>query len=320
LFELICFEGLTPMSEAPRDTHAADTLSLPCVLCFNALDPSGAGGLSADILAMSSASTHVLPVACAILIRDTSEVHDHHAVDDETVTDQARCILEDAAVAAFKIGFLGSTENVSAVAQITSDYADIPVVAYMPELAWMDEIAIENYLDAFNDLLLPQVTILMGNHATLCRWLLADWEGQHPPGPRDIARAAAEQGVAYTVVTGIQGADQWLENHLASPETVLASARFERFEARFTGAGETLSAALTALLAAGADLQTACAEALNYLDQALDGGFQPGMGHAIPDRLFWAESEDPSDDNDDDDDAQDPNPNLLDFPVDSTRH
>jgi hydroxymethylpyrimidine/phosphomethylpyrimidine kinase len=304
------------MSDAPRDTHASDALTLPCVLSFNALDPSGAGGLSADILAMSSASTHVLPVACAILIRDTSEVHDHHSIDDETLTDQARCILEDAPVAAFKIGFLGSTENISAVAQITSDYADIPVVAYMPDLAWMDEIAIENYLDAFTELVLPQVTILMGNHATLCRWLLSDWTSQHPPGPRDVARAAAEYGVAYTVVTGMQSPDQWLENHLASPETVLASARFERFEARFTGAGETLSAALTALLAAGADLQTACSEALSYLDQALDGGFQPGMGHAIPDRLFWAESDDPTDDAEDDSLS----PDLLDFPIDSTRH
>jgi hydroxymethylpyrimidine/phosphomethylpyrimidine kinase len=49
-----------------------------------------------------------------------------------------------------------------------------------------------------------------------------------------------------------------------------------------------LSAALCALLASGNDLQAACAEALTYLDQCLDAGFQPGMGHAVPDRLFWA--------------------------------
>ena len=55
---------------------------------------------------------------------------------------------------------------------------------------------------------------------------------------------------------------------------------------------------LTALLAAGADLQTATAEALTYLDQCLNGGYQPGMGHAVPDRLFWAQPA-PADDADD---------------------
>jgi hydroxymethylpyrimidine/phosphomethylpyrimidine kinase len=70
------------------------------------------------------------------------------------------------------------------------------------------------------------------------------------------------------------------------------------------------------LLAAGADLQTAVAESLTYLDQCLDGGFQPGMGHAVPDRMFWAHDEDDSDDPDtnDDDSA------TIDFPLDSTRH
>ena len=306
------------MSDAPREPQSNESVSLPCVLSFNALDPSGAGGLVADALTAASASTHLLSVACAVLIRDTSEVHDHIAIDEETVTDQARCILEDAPAQGFKVGFLGNPENVSAVAQIASDYADVPVVAYMPDLSWMDELAIENYLDAFSDLMLPQVTILCGNYATLCRWLLPDWEGQHPPGPRDVARAASEHGVAYTLVTSYPSADHWLENHLASPDTVLTSARFDRFEARFSGAGETLSAALIALLTAGADLQTACSEALNYLDQALDGGFQPGMGHAIPDRLFWSDTGDDSDG--DGDDEADAIQVLSDFPVDDTRH
>ena len=308
---------------APSQTDADDAageLSLPCVMVFNTNDPSGAGGLAADVTAMSSASVHVLPVLTGTYVRDTTEIHDHIAFDEEAVSDQARCALEDIPVAAFKVGFVGSPENLAAIAEITTDYAEIPVITYVPDLSWWDELAIDTYLDACVELLLPQTTVLVGNHSTLCRWLLPDWAGDKPPPPREVARAAAVHGVPYTLVTGFNAADQYLESHLASPETVLASARYERFEATFSGAGDTLSAALCALIAGGSDLQAACAEALTYLDQCLDAGFQPGMGHAVPDRLFWAH-----DDTEDEplgategspENAIDPG----DFPLDITRH
>ena len=43
-----------------------------------------------------------------------------------------------------------------------------------------------------------------------------------------------------------------------------------------------------ALLASGSELHTAVGESLAFLDQALDAGFRPGMGHVVPDRFFWA--------------------------------
>jgi hydroxymethylpyrimidine/phosphomethylpyrimidine kinase len=76
---------------------------------------------------------------------------------------------------------------------------------------------------------------------------------------------------------------------------VLYSEKFERFEAVFTGAGDTLAAALTALLANGHDLQAATAEALTYLDQSLSAGFHPGMGQTVPDRMFWAQADEHED-------------------------
>ena len=310
------------LPETPKDTSSVESsdASLPCVMVFNANDPSGAGGLSADLTAMSSASAHVLPVVTGAYVRDTSDIHDHIAFDEEAVTDQARCALEDMPVQAFKVGFVGSPENLSAIAEIATDYSDVPLIAYMPDLSWWDEVAIETYLDACTELLLPQTTVLVGNHSTLCRWLLPDWEGDRPPNAREVARAAAVHGVPYTLVTGFNAPDQHLESHLASPETVLATARYERFEATFSGAGDTLSAALCALIAAGADLQTACAEALTYLDQCLDAGFQPGMGHAVPDRLFWAHEDEAEDAPASADNPPESALDAGDFPLDTTRH
>ena len=305
---------------SPSLAPPSSAASLPCFMSFNANDPSGAGGLTADLTAMSSASAHVLSVVTGSYVRDTSEVRDFFAFDEEAVAEQARCALEDIPVHAIKVGFAGSPETLSAIAEITSDYAEVPVIAYMPDLSWWNEVDIETYLDAFADLLLPQTTVLVGNHSTLCRWLLPDWEEDRPPLAREVAQAAAQHGVPYTLVTGFNAADQFIESHLASPETVLATARYERFEATFSGAGDTLSAALCALLASGMDLQGACAEALTYLDQCLDAGFQPGMGHAVPDRLFWAHDESADETADDAGDSPDSTLDSDHFPLDTTRH
>ncbi|WP_349280355.1 bifunctional hydroxymethylpyrimidine kinase/phosphomethylpyrimidine kinase [Polaromonas hydrogenivorans] len=282
----------TPQLDS-RQLQIEDSDASPaCVMTFNANDPSGAGGLTADITAITSAGAHPLSVVTGTYLRDTAEIFDHLSFDDDAVTEQARAALEDMPVSAIKVGFVGSPENISTIAEIASDYSDVPLVAYMPSLSWWDETEIDSYLDAFRELMLPQVTLLIGNHSTLWRWLLPDWSTERNPSARDIAKAAAGLGVPYTLVTGIPLPDQFIDNVLATPQAVLYSEKFERFEAVFEGAGETLSAALCALLANGHDLQAATAEALTYLDHSLDAGFHPGMGHIVPDRLFWAQAED----------------------------
>jgi hydroxymethylpyrimidine/phosphomethylpyrimidine kinase len=276
----------------------------PCVLCFNSNDPSGAGGLTADILAMSSVGAHVLAIATGTYVRDTAETFDHVAFDEETIDEQARSILEDVAVQVIKVGFCGTPDILSTIAELCTDYASVPVVAYMPSLSWWQDDPIEAYQDAFLELLLPQTTVLVGNHSTLWRWLLPDWGSDRSPTARDLAKAAAEKGVPYTLVTGMpQQGGQHVENALATPLTVLVSETIERFDAVFTGAGDTLSAALAGLLAMGDDLEASVGEALGYLDGSLDGGFRPGMGHAVADRLFWAQSVEESGDADTNDSA-----------------
>ena len=263
-----------------------------CVMVFNVNDPSGAGGITADLTAIASVGAHALPVVTGAYARDTTEVVDHFPFDDEAVTDQARTILEDVPVQVFKVGFVGTPENLSAIAELASDYADVPLVAYMPDLSWWTEDQIDLYLDACNELLLPQTTVLVGNHSTLSRWLLPEWSAEHNPTACDIARAANAFGVPYTLVTGIPLPDQFIDNVLCTPESILCSQKYERFEAVFTGAGDTLSAALAALIASDSELVDAVTEALSYLDRCLESGFRPGMGSVLPDRMFWAHPED----------------------------
>lgn len=300
-----------------EDAHSATYPA--CVMVFNANDPSGAAGLAADVTTIASVGGHALPIVTGAYARDTADIFDHFSFDDDAVSEQARAALEDMPVQVIKVGFVGSPENVSVVASIAADYPDIPLIAYMPNLSWWDELQIDMYLDAFRELLLPQTTVLIGNHSTLWRWLLPDWSTERPPGARDIALAAHELGVPYTLVTGIPLPDQFIDNVLASPQAVLSSEKFEHFEAVFSGAGDTLSAAFTALLASGCDLSEAFTQALSYLDRCLEGGFRPGMGHVVPDRLFWAQPEDEPQAEPDAVDAASPI-SLLELPPHDTQH
>ena len=281
----------TPAGAA--DEPLQEQPSPACVMTFNATDPSGAGGMAGDVSTIAAMGAHALPVVCSIVMRDTAEVFDHHAIDAEVIAEQARSILEDVTIAAWKVGFLGSTEGVSAVAEILSDYPDVPLVAYMPNLSWVEEDAQQAYLDAFRELVLPQTEVLVGSHQTLTDFLLPEWDGERPASPRELAVAAAEHGTRFVLVTSVliqssKTPDQFMDNVLAGPQGAITGEKFERFEASFVGAGDTLSAALAALLASGAELHAAVGEALAFLDQALDAGFRPGMGNVVPDRFFWA--------------------------------
>jgi len=263
-----------------------------CVMTFNASDPSGAGGVAGDVSTIAAMGAHALPVVTSLVMRDTAEVFDHHDIEDDVVVEQARTILEDVTISGWKVGYLGNAETVGAVAEVLSDYADVPLVAYMPSLSWLEEDQLQPYLDAFRELILPATEVLVGSHKTLQDFLLPEWDSERPPSARELAVAAGEHGTRYVLVTGVmlasKGAEQYIDNVLASPQGALTGEKFERFDTSFVGAGDTLSAALAALLAAGSELQAAVGEALSFLDQSLDAGFRPGMGNIVPDRFFWA--------------------------------
>ena len=180
-----------------------------CVLSFNANDPTGASGIGADIATIAAMGAHALPVITSILVRDTAEIFESHEIDPEAVADQARSVLEDTTIASWKVGFLGSADGVSTVAEILSDYTDVPLVSYLPNLSWMDDDAQMAYLDAFRELILPATMVLVGSHSTLTDFLLPDWDAERPPSARELAVAAAislfgfQSGAALATVVGV---------------------------------------------------------------------------------------------------------------------
>ena len=87
-------------------------------------------------------------------------------------------------VAAFKMGMLGSTEIVTVVAEVVSDYPDVPLVLD-PVLASGrgDEFAGEDMVAAIRELLVPQSTIVTPNIPELRRLAGEDDERATPTSP-----------------------------------------------------------------------------------------------------------------------------------------
>jgi hypothetical protein len=140
------------------------------VLTFAASDPSGGAGLQADVLTLASMGCHPLSVVTAITVQDTVGVESFLAMDPDWVADQARCILEDIPVAAFKIGMLGSTEIVTVIAEVVSDYPDIPLVLDPVFASGRgDEFAGDDMVAAIRELLVPQSTVITPNTIELRR-------------------------------------------------------------------------------------------------------------------------------------------------------
>ena len=214
----------------------------PIVLVFAASDPSGGAGLQADIMTLSSMGCHPLSVVTAVTIQDTTGVDDVSPIDAEWVADQARCVLEDMPVAAFKIGVLGSVETIAAIAEVVSDYPEIPLVLD-PVLASGrgDELASEEMVVAIRELLVPQTTIITPNSLEARRLALDDSNEDDDPDLAECASRLIASGCEYVLVTGTHENTPQVVNTLYGGEGVIRSDSWQRLPGSYHGSGCTLA-------------------------------------------------------------------------------
>jgi len=261
----------------------------PIVLSFAANDPTGGAGLQADLLTIASMGCHPLSVMTAITVQDTTGVDDVMALDPEWIADQARAVLEDMPVHAFKIGLLGSVEIIAAIAEVISDYPHIPLVMDPVLTSGRgDELANDEMIDAMRELLLPQVTILTPN--SLEARHLAQQDDDSSDNKLDLSLCAQRllhMGCEYVLITGTHENTAQVTNTLFAADGIVRTDHWERLEHTYHGSGCTLASAIAASLANGLSISESVLEAQDYTWHTLQAGFRPGMGQYIPNRLFW---------------------------------
>jgi hydroxymethylpyrimidine/phosphomethylpyrimidine kinase len=261
--------------------------SPPVVLVFAGHDPSGGAGIQADIEALASQGCHAATVITALTVQDTRDVQDFRPLDAIELIAQARAVLEDMPVAAFKLGMLGSVENIEAIHTILNDYPEIPVV-FDPVLASGGGTGLggPELIEAMQVLLLPMTTVLTPNS----------------PEARALSRGAdtldacalslLDTGVDYVLITGTHEDSRHVDNRLYHQDRLLETFTWERLPGSYHGSGCTLASSLAGLLARGLDPFAAAHEAQDYTWNALRQGYRPGLGQQLPNRLFWTRDDD----------------------------
>lgn len=260
----------------------------PIVLSFAASDPTGGAGIQADMLTIASIGCHPLSVITAITIQDTVGVVDLMPLDAAWITAQARIVLQDMPVRAFKLGLLGSVEIITAITAIVSDYPEIPLVMD-PILSSGrgDQLTDEPMIDAMREFLLPRVTVLTPNSLEARR--LAQFESACSGSQLDLpicAQRLLDTGCKYVLITGTHENSYNVKNILYSAAGQIKTNEWERLDASYHGSGCTLASAIAAQLARGLSINDSIVKAQQYTWQTLQAGFRLGKGQYIPDRFF----------------------------------
>jgi hydroxymethylpyrimidine/phosphomethylpyrimidine kinase len=255
----------------------------PVVLVFGGTDPTGGAGIVADCLTLASFGCHPASVVTAVTAQDTTGIKQFSCIDPSLVIAQARAVLEDMPVAAFKTGMLGNRRIVSAVASIVHDYPNIPLIVDPVQTSGAGQLLAEESLDdMLRSLLLPQATLITPNSLEARK--LA-------PGADTLdacAHELMEVGCEYILITGTHEPTSQVMNRLYGRRRLLETYTTERLPREFHGSGCTLASACAAALAHGLEMNAAVAEALRYTCNTLKAGHRFGMGQHLPNRPYWS--------------------------------
>lgn len=254
----------------------------PVVLVFGGSDPTGGAGLSADVLTLGSFGCHPAPIATAVTAQDTEGLKQYMPVPPELVIAQARAVLEDMPVAAFKTGMLCNSAIASAIASIVDDYPEIPlIVDPVQQSGRGDPLSEEPLEDALRVLLIPRALLITPNTE----------EARRLAPEADTLDACGQEllslGCEYVLITGTHENTPQVLNRLYGNKRLLDTFTFDRLPYSYHGSGCTLATACAAVIAHGLDPVNAIAQALHYTWHTLKHGYRLGMGQHLPDRLYW---------------------------------
>ncbi len=279
----------------------------PVALTIAGSDSGAGAGIQADLKAMSALGVFATTAVTVVTAQNTRSVVSVHPVPSEVVDAQIGAILDDFEVRAAKTGLLGSPEVVAAVAARARAEAFPPLVVDPVLVASTGRALVTaDTVDAYREELLATALVVTPNVREAA--VLA---GTDPAAVRDVgamahlARRIHRFGPRWVLVKGghlpgIEVGDPATGERIpievpdvlfdGSVLTVLDGRRVETVNTHGTGC--TLSAALTAYLALGADVAEAAAEAKRFVRAGLEGGagWRLGRGHGPLDPFGWSAS------------------------------
>ena len=243
------------------------------VLLLGGLDPCGGAGITADATVVAVHGAQPLPIAIVLTAQNRHGLQALNPVPPAVWQRALRAALADGEVHAVKVGLLGSTATVAAVAEaLTTLRGRVPIVVdpVMSATAGGFE-APAALAEAYRAQLLPLASVLTPNRPEALFLY-----GLRP----EIALAL---GCGFVLEKGGHGDGAFVEDRLHGPDLATRFRRPRLPVGPVHGTGCALATALATKLAQGADVASACAMAGDWLFSLLQAlGPAPATGLPRP--------------------------------------
>ena len=243
-------------------------------------DSGGGAGIQADLKTFSALGVYGTSAITALTAQNTRGVRGVEAVSPGMVAAQIAAVLEDIPPQAIKIGMLASPEIVTVVAEALRSYRG-PVVLDPVMVAKSGDVLLAADAEAalVRDLL-PRADVLTPNLPEAARLLGRD-EARDAEEIEAQGKALIELGARAVVMKGGHALGSVCTDRLVTAAGTLALQQ-PRIDTRNThGTGCSLSSAIAAELAKGADVAEAVRRAQAWLHGAIRAadGLGLGSGH-----------------------------------------
>ena len=250
-------------------------------------DSGGGAGIQADLKTFSALGVFGTTAVTAVTVQNTEGVSGYESVSPEVVAAQIRAVATDIGVDAAKTGMLATAAIVEAVADAVAE-TGVPNLVVDPVFVSKHGNALlaPDAVAALRHRILPLATLVTPNLPEAAG--LSDL----PVATRDDMRRAAdallEAGTHAVLIKGGHLDDGASE----SPDLFADGARtewlsVERIDTPHThGTGCTLSAAIAAYLARGADLLEAVSGGKRFVTEAIRHALPLGGGIGPVDQLW----------------------------------
>ena len=252
--------------------------TLPVALTIAGSDSGGGAGIQADLKTFQELDVFGTSAIVALTAQNTIGVHGVHEVPAAFVTAQIEAVVTDIPPDATKTGMLASTELVEAVADAIAHHALRNVVVDpVASSKHGDALLAPDALDAVRTRILPLATVVTPNLGEV--ELLTGVQVRSVADMRAAAEAMKALGPAWVLVKGghlDEGEDAVDLLYDGVTATEIRARRSATTDTHGTGC--TLSSAIAAFLARGADVPTSVRRAKDYITGAIEHGLRVGAG------------------------------------------
>lgn len=253
-------------------------LAPPVVLAFSGHDPSGGAGVQADIESIKAMGCHPAAIITCHTVQDTENVYRMVPVNLKLIREQADVLFRDYAVAAIKVGLIGTPDTARLIAEIIKAQPACPVIVDTVLAAGGgNPLAGGELVRLLREELTPLAALLTPN-STEARRL-----GESEELDR-CARRLLAGGAGGVLITGTHEAGEKVLNRFYRGDEPVAVSAWERLPGSYHGSGCTLASSIAACMARGHPLPTAVERGLHFTWGALKRGYRPGRGQMIPER------------------------------------